>query len=97
MAVGTQLTSGNVNAQITNYSLQLRNLLTSISQLSMNVNGQGTGQATLVAAGYSSTDATTALAAISYLNTIAALYFGTATQATTFNFNNQLSVYWGGS
>jgi hypothetical protein len=33
---------------------------------------------------------------ISYLNTMAAIYFGTAAQPSPFNFNNQLSEVWAG-
>jgi hypothetical protein len=33
---------------------------------------------------------------ISYLNTVAGVYFGTATQGSQFNFDQQLSEVWGG-
>jgi hypothetical protein len=81
---------------ISDCAVQLRKVCEGIQNLSTNVNGQGAGQATLQAAGYNTADATTALAAISYLNTMAALYYGSAAQPTAFNFNNQLSQYWGG-
>ena len=39
-------------------------------------------------------DAQYALNMISYLNTVAGVYFGTATQGTAFNFDQQLSQMW---
>jgi len=39
-------------------------------------------------------DAQYALNMISYLNTVAGVYFGTATQGSDFNFNQQLSQIW---
>jgi hypothetical protein len=67
-----------------------------VKNLSTWINGQGTGLATLEALGYSAADAQTALNMISSLNTMAGVYFGTATQATAFNFDNQLSQMWAG-
>lgn len=96
MTVGNQLTQSNVDQLITNLALALRNTAVAIQNLSMNVNGQATGLATLEAAGYDTANAQTALNAISYLNTVAEVYFGAATQLTAFNFNNELSQYWGG-
>ncbi len=96
MSVGTQLTQGNVDGQITNLSVALRDLCQAITNLSSTINGQGDGLAVLESTGYSAEDAAQAQAAVSYLNTIAAVYFGTAAQAQPFNFNNELSQYWGG-
>jgi hypothetical protein len=96
MTVGNQLTVTTVNSAITNLSVQTRILMTAISNLSVNVNGQGGGLALLEAIGYASADATSALAAISYLNTVAGVYFGTAAQTPAFNFNQELSQFWGG-
>lgn len=49
-------------------------------------------------------DAQFALNTIAYLNTMAGVYYGTVQQggtggtgATTYNFNNQLSMVWGGN
>lgn len=96
MSVGLQLSSSQIDQQITALSVQVRKLMRSIANLSMNVNGQGSGTAFLEAAGYSAADAATAQSAISYLNTIAGVYFGTAVQATDFNFDQELSQYWAG-
>lgn len=94
--VGTQITSYQLDQQITGLAVQMRNLMQAVSNLSVNVNGQGNGLAFLEACGYSTTDAATAQSAISYLNTVAAVYFGTAAQATQFNFDQELSQYWAG-
>jgi hypothetical protein len=96
MSVGNQLSSTQVDGLISSYAVQLRNLMQNIQYLSANVNGQGNGQAVLEAAGYDNADASVALSAIAYLNTIAGVVNGTATQATDFDFNNELSQYWGG-
>jgi hypothetical protein len=96
MTVGGQLSVSSVDNSITNLAVQLRNTLTAIQNLSLNVNGQGNGLALLESLGYDSTDAAAAQGAISYLNTIAAVYFGTASQGTDFDFNQVLSQYWGG-
>jgi hypothetical protein len=96
MTVGVQLTKAAVDQLITNLSVQMRDVLTDVSDLSLNVNGQGGGLAYLEAIGYTAGDAATALAAISYLNTIAGVYFGTATQDSDFDFNQTLAQYWGG-
>jgi hypothetical protein len=74
----------------------MRNIMQKCINLSIQINGQGGGQASLEAIGYSAEDATTALAAISYLNTVAQVYFGSASQPTDFDFNQELSQYWAG-
>jgi hypothetical protein len=96
MSVGGQLSVSSVNQSITGLSVQLRNTMQAVVNLSLSVNGQDTGLAILEAAGYDAADAQTALDAISYMNTVAGVYFGTAAQATDFNFNQELSQYWAG-
>jgi hypothetical protein len=96
VTVGNQASSGSVNNAITSLSVQMRGVMQAVSDLSTFVNGQGTGLATLESLGYDSTDAQTALNMISYLNTVAGVYFGTASQATEFNFNQELSQMWAG-
>ena len=46
--------------------------------------------------GFSPADATTVIADAATLNTVAAVYFGTATQGTLFNFNDALAPLWAG-
>lgn len=96
MSVGGQLSASSVSQSITDLSVQMRNIMQAVVNLSVNVNGQASGLATLEAAGYSAADAQTALNAISYMNTVAGVYFGTAAQASDYNFNQQLSQYWAG-
>jgi hypothetical protein len=95
-----------MNNIITAFAVQLRNACRQIYNLNRNVNGQGAGLDYLQSIGYSNadnpanpggvSDAALALSVISYLNTVAGVYFGTATQASTFDFDQQLSEVWGG-
>ena len=106
MAVGSNIGSGQMDNILTSLSVNLRNIMRQISNLSLSVNGQASGLAYLESIGYSGTanpanpggvsDATLALNMISFLNTIAGVYFGTATQATDFNFDQELSQLWAG-
>lgn len=96
MSVGRQTTSNEYDQLITSVSVQMRDALRAAYNLSRQVNGQGNGLAVLQAAGYSADDAAVAQAAISYLNTVAGVYFGNATQASAFDFDQELSQYWGG-
>jgi hypothetical protein len=104
--VGAVIGSNQVDNIITALAVNLRDICRQISNLNLSVNGQGAGLAYLQAVGYSNTanpanpgsvsDAALALSMISYLNTVAGVYFGTATQGTTFNFDQQLSEVWAG-
>ena len=106
MPVGATIGSGQVDNIITALAVRLRDTCRQISNLSVAVNGQGQGLAYLESIGYSSTanpanpggisDAQYAQNMISYLNTVSAVYFGTATQGSEFNFNQQLSMVWAG-
>jgi hypothetical protein len=106
MPVGASIGSDQVNNIITALAVRMRDLMTDIADLNLSVNGQGAGLAYLQSVGYSNasnpanpgsvSDAALALSVIGYLNTVAGVYFGTATQAADFNFNQQLSMVWGG-
>ena len=106
MPVGAVIGSSQIDNIITALAVDMRNIMQQVVNLNLAVNGQGAGLAYLQAVGYSGTsnpanpgsvsDAALALSVISYLNTVAGVYFGTATQGTTFNFNQQLSMVWGG-
>jgi hypothetical protein len=103
MAVGNNFSSDTVDQLISGYSVQMRNLMQNIVNLSTNVNGQANGLAFLEGIGYQPADAQTALNAIAYLNTIAGCYFGTVQQggsdgtgATVFDFNQEMAQYWAG-
>lgn len=106
MPVGAAIGSSQVDNIITALAVRLRDVMRQVSNLSLAVNGQGAGLAYLESIGYSGTanpanpggisDAQYALNMISYLNTVAGVYFGTATQGTAFSFDQELSQVWGG-
>jgi len=106
MPVGSKIGSDQVDNIITHLAVSLRNTMREIYNLNLAVNGQGAGLAYLQSIGYSNapnpanpgsvSDAALALSFISYLNTVAGVYFGTATQGSNFNFDQQLSEAWGG-
>jgi hypothetical protein len=106
MPVGAVIGSGQMDNIITAFAVNLRDVMRRIYNLNRNVNGQGAGLAYLQSIGYSNdpnpdnpgsvSDAALAQTAISYLNTVAGVYFGTATQASEFDFDQQLSEFWGG-
>jgi hypothetical protein len=106
MPVGAAIGSSQVDNVITNLAVNLRNIMRQIANLNLAVNGQATGLAYLESIGYSPdanqanpggiSDAQYALNMIGYLNTVAAVYFGTAAQASEFNFDEELSQVWGG-
>lgn len=106
MPVGAQTSQATINGSITSCAVQLRQVCQQIHNLSTQVNGQGNGLAMLEAIGFSSapdpdnpgdiSDALLAQNVIAYLNTVAGVYFGTATQASQFNFDQELSQAWGG-
>jgi hypothetical protein len=106
MAVGQQATNITIDNLLTSFAVQMRELMHAIHNLNIQVNGQNAGLAFMVAAGYGNaansnnpggvSDAQYALNILSYLNTQAGVYYGSATQATTFNFENATAPVWGG-
>jgi hypothetical protein len=93
MPVGGQGNSNQIDQQLTGYALNLRNLMTSITNTSQWINGQGNSLTFLESIGYSSTantsnpgnvsDAQLALNMLSYFTTISAVYYGTLQQGGT--------------
>jgi len=106
MTVGVQSNSASISNNITNLSVAMRNLMAAAANLSLQINGTGTGLATLEAMGFGSaadaanpgdiSDAAYALQLIGFMNTMAQLYYGAATQPSTFNYNNALAAMWNG-
>lgn len=104
--VGAVIGSAQIDNTITALAVGLRDISQQIINLSLLVNGQGDGEAYLESIGYSNdanpanpggvSDAAWALALIGYLNTVAEVYFGTAAQPSSFNFNQELSQVWAG-
>ena len=106
MSAGASVGSSQIDNTITALAVSLRDICRQVYNLNLLVNGQGAGLAYLESIGYGSaanpanpggiSDAELALNIISYLNTVAGIYFGTATQASAFNFDQQLSEVWAG-
>lgn len=94
--VGLSTNPSTLNATAGNYALQLRDLLRNISNFAEWCNGLGGLAGFETAFGLSPADAQTMMNMISYMNTVAGVYQGTATQASEFDFDNALSVLWGG-
>ena len=106
MPVGASIGSSQIDNVITALAVNMRNIMQQVANLNMAVNGQGAGQAYLQSIGYSGTanpanpggvsDAALALSMISYLNTMASIFTGTAQQTPAFNFEQELSQVWAG-
>ena len=95
MAVGGQASSSTVDQALTDLALGMRNLMTLVKQKYEWVTAMG-GVTWLETAGYSAQDAATVMSLLGYMNGIAAVYFGTGTQASTSNFDAALAVLWAG-
>ena len=106
MPVGAVIGHDQINNLITSLAVRMRDLMQDVGELDLMVNGQGNGLAWLEGIGFDGTpnpanpggksDAAYALDIISYMHTVAGVYFGTATQATAYNFNQALSAVWAG-
>ena len=99
MAVGTQPTIAQVNDQLTQLALQWRNVAQQSLNLYTTVNelaGDTGLTAGFGALGFTSDDAASAATLLGYMNTLAGVYAGTATQGTDFAFANALSALWAG-
>ena len=90
MPVGATIGADQMNNILSNLAVNLRKIMTQISDLNLSVNGGGAGLAYLQSIGYSNTpdpknpggvsDAALALSTIAYLNTVAGVYFGNVQQ-----------------
>jgi hypothetical protein len=89
MAAGQQPTLSGINGQLSACAVQLRDLCNTITDLNLQVGKLGTSG--LQGIGASPTDATDIVNKWATINTVAAVYFGTATQGTAFNFNDALA------
>lgn len=99
MSVGQQANNATIDGTLTNLALQLSALMGKIRNLNTLVNngvGGQTGTQFLESIGYDAADAATAEQLVGYLNNLQGVYYGTATVAAAFDFDNQLSVLWGG-
>jgi hypothetical protein len=94
MAIGNQPTVTSVNNDLSNYATQMRNLMQQVQEFNLEVAALGTTG--LETVGFNATDAANVVSTAAIMNTVSAVYFGTATQATLYNFNNALAGLWAG-
>lgn len=94
MSVGNQPTVASINQSLTNTALNLRNICGQITDLQEYISSLGTTG--LQALGFTAADAQNIVTLVGYMNTVAAVYFGTAAQPTASNFNAALTVLWAG-
>jgi hypothetical protein len=92
MATGDQADVGRVNTQLSSVALQLRNWATASLNFAQYVNKIGT--AGLEAMGFTPADAAQVITEADYMQTIAQIYKGEATQGTTFDFEDALCGLW---
>lgn len=94
MTVGNTLGVSQLNQQLASLAIQICIWAYQAGQLQEVTTAAGT--AGLEAAGFSAGDAATYATMVSYLNTVAGAYLGTATQGSEFNFDNALCLVRGG-
>jgi hypothetical protein len=96
MSIGNtaNLTEAGLNGQLGNIAITLRNACQQAASFFEGVNAIGAGG--LEGIGFTTGDATAFLAAANYMQTVAAVYFGTAAQTPAFNFDNALAAARGG-
>jgi phage-related protein len=97
MAAGQQATPAAINQALTSYAVQLRNLCQQITNLNVFIGDLGTGGLETLTPPYNADDAASVVSYAAILNTVAAVYYGTATQATEYDFNNALAPLWAGN
>jgi hypothetical protein len=88
MAVGNSASSSQLNAWLASLALDICGWAYQVNQLQELTVALGTGG--LEAAGFGAGDAATFQSMVSYLNTVAGVYQGTATQGSDFDFDNAL-------
>lgn len=95
MPVGIQPQVGQVNQQIGQIAINLRNACRDAANFQEWA--VSTGLAGLETIGFTPGDAQSLLNMAGYLNTVAGIYTGQAAQTPSFNFDNALSGLWGGN
>jgi hypothetical protein len=107
MPVGMQATNLTIDQTLTTLATSLRNIMEELRRLSTFVNNGagGTPVQILTAAGYNNansnapgnqSDAAYAAYMIGLFNTVSALYYGTATQPSAYNYDTALAPLWAG-
>jgi hypothetical protein len=99
MGVGFTPSQATINNQGGALAVALRDLARSISDFHTAIGAMGaddTARATaLVGLGFAQADAASMVYLANVLNTVAALYYGTAAQPTPFDFDSALAPLWG--
>lgn len=95
MTVGNQASESGLNATLGQVAVNIRNDLRQALNLFEYVNSIGT--AGLQALGFSPADATAYFNTLNYLQTVAQVFFGTASQSPAFDFDNAVCEVYGGS
>lgn len=91
MAIGNQPSASQLNITLSNYVSQMNKLCAAITQLQEYVVAVGSAGLQALPAPFAAPDADSYVQAVNYLNTMAALWYGTAGQATPYNFQNQMT------
>lgn len=96
MSVGNQPTVSGLNAELGALAVNLRNQLQQVQNLFeyLVAIGGATGLETI---GFDTADANLYFNTMSYLSTVAQVFYGTATQASEFDFDNAICQAYGGS
>ena len=99
MAVGNVPSVGSINSTAGDLAIDLREWAHRAAIFHTAIGAMGaddTSRATaLVALGFAQADATQMVYLANVLNTVAAVYYGTAPQTPAFNFDSALSPLWG--
>jgi hypothetical protein len=96
--IGIQTNAVQLNGVAGDIALKMRNICQAAMALNEYITtvGGATGLQDPTI-GFDSADATAFATAVNYLATISALYFGTASQPTNFDFDNAVSALYGGN
>lgn len=92
MTVGGQASSATVDQVLTDQAVSIRQW----AFKAKNLQEEFGSLAALEAAGYSPADAQTALNYINFMNGIAAVYYGTGTQASASDYDAAFAPLWAG-
>jgi hypothetical protein len=87
MTIGSNPTSQQLNTDLIALVVRVRDDCRDISDLAQQVAKAG-GLTALESAGFTAPEATAYQQVLDYLSTIAGIFHGTATQGTTFNFED---------
>ena len=94
MTAGIQPTQAQVNQNAGALALNLRAAMQSIVNFQAWLSTQGASG--LEALGFTAGDAATLISSVGNMSTLASIYQGTVTQASTFNYEANSNALWGG-